>query len=559
MLKKSRRLSLIKKSRRRRLFSIKKSRRLFSIKKSRRLFSIKKSRRLSLIKKSRRHRRLSLIKKSRFKKIYDGVKIDPPPPKSFKTTVTPPVSMKSTRIESTPPVSMKPTLIETTADVPKSFKTSAIPSLYMKSKPTKTSPLYMKSTSIESTPPVSMKPTPTETTADVPKSFKTSAISSLYMKSKPTKTSPLYMKSTSTETTPPLSMKSNLSETTPVVAPKSFKTTATQPLSKRPSMKRLLSERTILEEEEEKAKILETLIILDNNKSGIKNLGNTCFCASVIQLLRGMGIFFKTDINILNLIKIQFPGYENSQEDASELLQKILDLMKIVIYDKYLEYTFGYETSLYFKLDNKYEKIIKKRPNIEDYTMLQIDNQYINIEGISNMSQLINLIINNENYEKNDELINMPDRDDLEDISILDRIPNIENKYQSYNKNEYIIPSNNKYIVIHLKLFNYNLKSRSTTKINKIIFPDNIIINNNDNVRYEYEPKSIIYHTGSYGGGHYTNSTKYNSEWYYYDDNKKITYEDYNQMLKDAKNDKKQFSKSYSAQFTPYIILYKKK
>jgi hypothetical protein len=539
---------MLKKSRRRRLLSI--------IKKSRRrlLSLIKKSRgrrRLSSIKKSRGRRHLSSIKKSRSKRIYDGVKIDPPPPKSFKTTVTPPVSMKSTRIESTPPVSMKPTTTETTADVPKSFKTSAI------------SPLYMKSTSTEITPPLSMKSNLTETTPVVaPKSFKK------------TVTQPLSMKSTPTEITPPLSMKSNLTETTPVVAPKSFKTTVTQPLSmkstpteslfrskyKGPSMTRLLSERrTILEEEEEKAKILETLIILDNNKSGIKNLGNICFCASVIQLLRGMGIFFKTDINILKLIKIQFPGYENSQEDASELLQKILDLMKLVMYDKYLEYTFGYETLLFFKLDNKYEKIINKRPNIEDYTMLIIDNQYLYIKGISNMSQLINLIINNENYEKNDELINMPNEDDLEDKSILDRIPNIDNKYQSYNKNEYIIPSNNKYIVIHLKLFNYNLKSNSTTKINKIIFPDNIIIKNKDNVRYEYEPKSIIYHTGRFGGGHYTNSTKYNSEWYYFDDNKKITYEDYNQMLKDAKNDKNQFSKAYRTQFTPYIILYKKK
>jgi len=30
-------------------------------------------------------------------------------------------------------------------------------------------------------------------------------------------------------------------------------------------------------------------------------------------------------------------------------------------------------------------------------------------------------------------------------------------------------------------------------------------------------------------------------------------------MLKDPKNDKKQFSKAYRTQFTPYIILYKKK
>ena len=481
-------------------------------------------------KKSRRHL-LSIKKKSHFKRIIDGVKAPPPPP-SMKAPPPPRSGLHPPSIKVPPPSqSMK---------VPP-------PPPSMKAPPPPRSGLPPPSIKVPP-PSQSMKVPPPPPNMKVPPP----PLSGLHHLSIKVSPSPPSMK---VPPPPPSSMK---------VAPPPPSSMKEPPPLLQSIIKRKLSEgkkgkkiKTIVEEEKKTANSLKDLMILENTKSGIKNLGNICFCSSVIQLLRGMGIYFKTDKNILNLIKIQFPGYENSQEDASELLEKILYLMKIVNNDKYNEYTFGFETSLFYKLNNKYEKIIKKIPNIVDYTMFQIDSQYINIEGISYISQIIDIIVN-KNYEKNDQFTNMPDVDDLEDKSILDRIPNTDNMYQSYNKYEYKIPLHNKYIIIHLKLFDFDSKSLSTSKIDKIIYPDNIIINNVNNVKYEYEPKSIIYHTGRYGRGHYTNSTKYDSDWYYFDDDKKIKkYKDYNQMLEDAKNDKNQFSKTYP-QFTPYIILYKK-
>lgn len=266
-----------------------------------------------------------------------------------------------------------------------------------------------------------------------------------------------------------------------------------------------------------------------SNKCGLKNIGNTCFMNSALQLLVNCTVLSKFILNnnfksekinlykkflseyfinkvttpnsIKELVSQQnniFSGYE--QQDSHEFLVCIIDILNEEFKK---EHKLNPKEILGVGMDNLInslfntnitsiiycEKTGDKSKNKVGETILSLPIR----NSESNLSDSINDFTEIENLEGDSKWFN--DKD---------------NNYYDAHKRLFI-KSLPKYLIIHLKRFGFNRFSKKNNS--EVKMDQKININNND-----FELRSIVFHIGNTGGGHYISLVNSNSKWFLFND-----------------------------------------
>jgi hypothetical protein len=138
-------------------------------------------------------------------------------------------------------------------------------------------------------------------------------------------------------------------------------------------------------------------------------------------------------------------------------------------------------------------------------------------------------------------------------VGDMDKITKSGSKENKYLGCKRLVPIKlNKYLIISLKLFEFDPVTQSQTKITTPITPNNITINTDKT--YQFKPVSVVLHNGvTPFSGHYINISERfnkitnNNKWYVYDDEERL-----------GPYDKYETAFIQRSHFTPYVILYEK-
>lgn len=273
-----------------------------------------------------------------------------------------------------------------------------------------------------------------------------------------------------------------------------------------------------------------------------------------------------------NICPILGTEYQSgSQADASELLDKLLrslllcdgntcnidksrkcqinDPRNLIIVEEYESLCNTNIITSHQEYDNKEQtykitnidvakKEVQNDPNYDIKTILCTNNFNIQIKTLETM---LKLNVSEGQTDSITKLINHYHST----IDILFKSYN-GNKMTGHLQKKKCIP--NKYLIIHLNLNVGNLKINHKIQLaNNIGIMQFEFMDLNDKQQsIEYELIGIVYHSGTFAGGHYISYIKHNSKWYEYNDSRR--------------SEKDNYDKSYlnnSNSFMPYILLYK--
>jgi len=263
-----------------------------------------------------------------------------------------------------------------------------------------------------------------------------------------------------------------------------------------------------------------------SNICGLNNIGNTCFMNSALQLIVNCTVLTKFILNnSFNSVKLNcykqflfdyltnkvitpntvkkmvsnenniFAGYE--QQDAHEFLITLIDII--------------------------YEELKEEFKDSNDEILGIKNDKLLNVIFDTNVSSIIycDEIGEKSKTKFGEKILSLPipKEKDITLTKCIEKFTEIEKlsgdckwyndkdkKYYEAFKRLYI-KSYPKYLIIHLKRFDYNFSSR---KINNSINMD-LELNLKDD---SYSLRSIVFHMGNVGGGHYVNIVRKNNKYY---------------------------------------------
>ena len=250
---------------------------------------------------------------------------------------------------------------------------------------------------------------------------------------------------------------------------------------------------------------------------GFNNIGNTCYLNSGLQMIiriksiyNNLNLYRKVDSELDSVINFfdeyyksgdkimepreikKFVGKKKSafmgfnQQDSEEFINIFLDFL-----DEKCKLITNNPTTISKLLETKIEKSIKCKAM-----------KCLTVSKSFEVTNIINLCINNEINNLNDCLVEFLKREKLEDDSMYfcekcDKL-RIASKRMEIKK----LPKD---LIFSLKRYDANLR-----KINKEIDMP---------IEWKgYKLKGIVFHSGGFGGGHYVYVGEENGKWYLFND-----------------------------------------
>ena len=262
-----------------------------------------------------------------------------------------------------------------------------------------------------------------------------------------------------------------------------------------------------------------------SNVCGLNNIGNTCFMNSALQLFVNCTVLNKFILNNefispkINCYKKFLIDYFSNKVITPNTIKMLVSNQNSIFYG------YGQQDAhefLVYLIDIINEELIKEhKENPKNILGIDMD-KLVNVILNTNISSIIYCeeTSDKSKIKANENILslaigNKPTNleECLEKFQLIENLNgdrkwfnDKDNKYYDAYKRLYI-KSYPKYLIIHFKRFNF---LNSSSKNNTLVEMHQQINLNND----IYKLRSIIFHMGNTGGGHYITIVNRNDKWY---------------------------------------------